>query len=50
MQTLNPVVVRIMGANIDRDTRQNLERAGLLVESESDLWIDIVKLFVVRPQ
>lgn len=50
MQALNPVVVRMMGANINRDTRQNLERAGLLVESESDLWRDIVKLFVVRPQ
>lgn len=49
MQALNPVVVRMMGANIDRNTRQNLEQAGLLVESEIDLWIDIVKLFVVRP-
>jgi ubiquinone/menaquinone biosynthesis C-methylase UbiE len=50
MQAANPVVVRVMGANINRDTRQNLERAGLLVESESDLWMDIVKLLVVRPQ
>ncbi len=50
MQALNPVVVRMMGANIDRNTRQNLERAGLLVESETDLWLDIVKLFVARPQ
>jgi ubiquinone/menaquinone biosynthesis C-methylase UbiE len=50
MQALNPVVVRMMGANINRDTRENLERAGLLVESEADLWTDIVKLFVVRSQ
>ena len=50
MQALNPLVVRMMGANIDRNTRQDLEQAGLLVESETDLWIDIVKLFVVRSQ
>lgn len=50
MQALNPVVVRMMGANIDRNTRQNLERTGLLVESETDLWTDIVKLFIVRSQ
>jgi ubiquinone/menaquinone biosynthesis C-methylase UbiE len=50
MQALNPVVVRMMGANINRNTRQNLERAGLLVESETDLWTDIVKLFVTRSQ
>lgn len=50
MQALNPVVVRVMGANIDRNTRQNLEHAGLAVESETDLWLDIVKLFVTRSQ
>jgi len=50
MQALNPVVVRMMGANIDRNTRQNLQRAGLSVESETDLWMDIVKLFVTRSQ
>jgi ubiquinone/menaquinone biosynthesis C-methylase UbiE len=48
MRAANPLVVRMMGANIDRQTRDNLESAGLAVESEIDLWVDVVKLFVVR--
>jgi ubiquinone/menaquinone biosynthesis C-methylase UbiE len=49
MRAANPLVVRMMGANIDRQTRHNLESAGLAVESEIDLWADVVKLFVVGP-
>jgi len=49
MEAINPMVVRMMGANIDRRTRQNLERAGFTIESEEDLWLDIVKLYVARP-
>ena len=49
MRALNPLVRPVMGANIDRQTRYNIEAAGLTVESETDLWRDIVKLFVVRP-
>ncbi|GAB4247729.1 MAG: class I SAM-dependent methyltransferase [Thermoleophilia bacterium] len=48
METINPVVVRMMGANINRQTRSNLQGAGFVVESEEDLWLDIVKLFVAR--
>ncbi|MHB8867299.1 MAG: class I SAM-dependent methyltransferase [Thermoleophilia bacterium] len=48
MRTLSPLVRPMMGANIDRPTRTNIEAAGLTVESETDLWLDIVKLFVVR--
>lgn len=49
MKALNPLVRPMMGANIDRLTRRNIEAADLTVESETDLWLDIVKLFVVRP-
>ena len=49
MEAINPMVVRMMGANIDRRTRQNLERAGFTLEREEDLWLDIVKLYVARP-
>ena len=48
MRVLNPLLRPMMGANIDRRTRENIEAAGLTVESETDLWLDIVKLFVVR--
>ena len=43
MDMLNPVVVRIVGANINRDTISNIKRAGLNVSVEKDLMMDIVK-------
>ena len=48
MQVVNPAVVRIMGANIDRRTRESIEAAGFLIEQETYLWLDIVKLFQAR--
>jgi ubiquinone/menaquinone biosynthesis C-methylase UbiE len=46
MRLLNPVAVRLMGANIDRETRANLENAGFRVEVERDLWLDVFKFLV----
>jgi ubiquinone/menaquinone biosynthesis C-methylase UbiE len=43
MDILNPLVVRIVGANINRNTIENLKHAGLKVEMEKDLMADIVK-------
>lgn len=43
MDILNPVVVRMVGANINRDTVKNLNNAGLIVEVENNLMMDIVK-------
>ncbi len=37
MDLLNPLVVRITGANINRDTVENVRRAGLAVEEVVDL-------------
>ncbi len=48
MHAANPMVVRMMGANINRRTRNNIEAAGFLIESETDLWLDVVKLFQAR--
>jgi ubiquinone/menaquinone biosynthesis C-methylase UbiE len=48
MRAANPMVVHMMGANIDRRTRANLEKAGFDVVEERDLWLDIVKVFVGR--
>jgi ubiquinone/menaquinone biosynthesis C-methylase UbiE len=47
MDIINPVVVRMMGANINRDTSANIRRSGLKVLEENDLWRDILKLFKV---
>lgn len=43
MDLLNPVVVRIVGANINRNTVENLKNAGLKIEVEQNLMMDIVK-------
>lgn len=48
MNAANPVVVRIMGANINRCTVENVDRSGLLVENVTDLAAGIVKLIEAR--
>ena len=48
MNILNPVTAAVSGANINRETGSNLEKAGFYVEEE-DLWLDILKLFQARP-
>ncbi len=45
MDLLNPVVVRIVGANINRRTMENAHGAGLAIDSVIDLGVgDIFKL------
>ncbi len=46
---LNPLVVRIFGANINRRTVQNIARAGFTIQQESNLSRDVVKLIVAQP-
>lgn len=46
---LNPLVVRLWGANINRCTVENVERAGLAIERVDDFARSIVKLIVARP-
>ncbi len=48
MDMLNPLVVRVMGANINRRTVENVRAAGLHVESVEDLRRGIFKLIVAR--
>ena len=49
MDLLDPIVVRVMGANINRRTVENVRRAGLTIERVEDLApMDLVKLIVVR--
>ena len=40
---LNPVVVRMMGANINRRTMDNIRMAGWKIQVEEKLFSDIVK-------
>jgi ubiquinone/menaquinone biosynthesis C-methylase UbiE len=49
MDLMNPLVVRIMGANINRKTIENVKRAGLEIESIEHLGpMKMVKLIVAR--
>jgi ubiquinone/menaquinone biosynthesis C-methylase UbiE len=50
MDLLNPMVVRMMGANINRRTVENIRLAGLEVEQVENLnSTDIFKLAVAQP-
>lgn len=44
MRGLNPLVVRLSGANIDRETVQNVETAEFTLHQVHDLMSDMVKL------
>ncbi|MBI3361492.1 MAG: class I SAM-dependent methyltransferase [Chloroflexi bacterium] len=49
MDFVNPAVVRLMGANINRRTVANVWASGLEVERVEDLWLGgIFKLIVAR--
>jgi phosphatidylethanolamine/phosphatidyl-N-methylethanolamine N-methyltransferase len=45
---LNPLVVRVQGANINRSTVANVRRAGFEIESIESRHMGIVKLIVAR--
>lgn len=48
MRLLNPLMVRMSGANIDRETVENVRRAGFKNLRVENLWLDIVKLIEAR--
>ena len=48
MDLANPLVVRMMGANINRQTVENVKRAGLQILEVEDLKGDLVKLIHAR--
>ena len=48
MHLANPVVVRLSGANINRETVLNVQRAGMAITAVEELWTDIVKLIEAR--
>ncbi|WPX08674.1 class I SAM-dependent methyltransferase [Anaerocellum danielii] len=49
MDILNPLVVGLYGANINRNTIENLKKAGFEIVEEKNLLSDIVKLIIARP-
>jgi len=49
MDILNPLVVGIYGANINRNTVDNVKKAGFEIVEEKNLLADIVKLIIAKP-
>ena len=49
MHLANPLMIRMSGANIDRDTVQTVARAGFVPHQARNLWGDIVKLIEAAP-
>lgn len=45
---LNPLFVRIIGANINRDTLKNINKAGFRILPEENLLLDIFKFIVAE--
>jgi len=48
VKLMNPIVVQMMGANINRETVENVRRAGFTEVQVEDLWLDIVKRIEAR--
>jgi ubiquinone/menaquinone biosynthesis C-methylase UbiE len=48
MNLVNPLTVRMMGPNINRQTVENVMKSGLIVENVTDLWLGIFKLIESR--
>jgi ubiquinone/menaquinone biosynthesis C-methylase UbiE len=46
----NPIVVRMMGANINRRTVDNIKEAGWHIQTEQNLSSDVVRLIEARPR
>lgn len=49
MDMLNPLTVRLWGANINRETLKTIEQSGLKVEENIPLMKSIMKQIFVRP-
>ncbi|WP_025688804.1 class I SAM-dependent methyltransferase [Paenibacillus zanthoxyli] len=49
MDVFNPITVRLWGANINRRTLQNIEKAGFIIEENVTLMGSIVRRLVLNP-
>ena len=47
---LNPLVMNHTGVNINRNTVNNIQKAGFKIEREKNLLLDIFKLIIAKPK
>ncbi len=49
MNWLNPLTVGLFGFNINRQTVENIKKAGLTITEEKNLKSDIFKFIIAKP-
>lgn len=49
LDAVNPLTVRIVGANVNRKTIENIEKAGLTVKEQNYLMTSIMRKLVLTP-
>jgi ubiquinone/menaquinone biosynthesis C-methylase UbiE len=49
LKLMSRLTVRLSGTHLDRNTVENVRRAGFTVESELNIYLDIVKAITARP-
>lgn len=49
MDAFNPVVVRLIGSNINRRTLENIREAGLELKQVDTVGMEILKLIIAKP-
>src|SRR5699024_5078769 len=49
LDLINPLTVRIIGANVHRNTIKNIENAGLNIEKQSFLMTSIMRKLIISP-
>lgn len=50
MDVLNPLALRLIGDNINRETVENVQKAGFLITVEENLLMDVFKFIVAEPR
>lgn len=49
LDMINPITVRMSGANVNRETIKNIEQAGLKIEEEQYLMTSIMRKIIASP-
>ncbi|SRR5690625_1270587 len=49
LDLINPLTVRIVGANVNRKTIENIENAGLKIEKQDYLMTSIMRKLIISP-
>lgn len=49
MDLFNPLTIRISGANINRKTMENIDKAGFLIEEKIELMGTIMRMLILHP-